>query len=121
MAVIINKGQRTYHLSDGPNKEKRALEPGASIEVSAEEAKPLLAYDDIVDASEVVPQNTQEIERLRAENARLKAEQETLKGSTKQVLDDVPHHKKEPKPQDHHRDHAHAGKAHKPEGKKKGR
>jgi hypothetical protein len=79
MAVIINRGQRAYSLTDGPNGLKRTLEPGASLEVSAEEAKRMLQYNDIVDASDAVPQNAQEIERLKKENARLVAEQEKLR------------------------------------------
>lgn len=81
MAVIINRGQRAYKLADGPNGLKRTLEPGGSLEVTAAEAKTLLGYRDIVDASKAVPQTAQEIERLQAENERLKSERKSLQES----------------------------------------
>lgn len=78
--VIINRGQRTYHVSGG-----RSLPPGGSVELLENEAKSLLGYQDLVDAKKAAPALGQAMDELQAENARLKAEIENLKADFAQA------------------------------------
>ena len=98
--VLLNQGVRTYtlkpivrfdkvKLADGTETtrevvvKQRVLPPGGSIETLDDaEATLYLGYRDIRDAANVVPANSEriksmeaEIERLKADNARLEAAQ----------------------------------------------
>lgn len=69
---VLNRGRRTFHLADG-----KLLKPGQGCEVSAEEAKGLLEYKDLVDARKVV--KLPSTSKIEAENAELKKQNDELK------------------------------------------
>lgn len=88
--VILNRGLRTYHVHTGKVLEEAkgdkpavmeivTLVPQGTVEVGEKEAKNLLGYSDLVDAEKAAPQLAITIEALREENAKLKAELETLR------------------------------------------
>jgi hypothetical protein len=85
--VIQNKGTRTYHLCpqivtgpDGEKQIKRTLLPGGSIETLDDaEAKDLLGYSDLMDASKAAPVLADRISALEKERDALKEEVEDLK------------------------------------------
>lgn len=86
--VVLNQSGQTYRLAPIVTKDKegkeivtqRILRPGTSIEtLDAAEAKHLLGYRGVVDASKVIPIQGNQLEALRKENAELKAQIEDLK------------------------------------------
>jgi hypothetical protein len=78
--IIVNRGTRTYHLMNGPDGESRSIPPGASVEITDEkETKHLLRYHDLHDIKDVAPQTAAKIKAHEAEIERLKAENEKLK------------------------------------------
>jgi len=85
MTVLMNTGQRTFHLREGKDKDgkpvKRSLPPGGSIEaLDAAEAEYLLGYKhEIVDAEKAVKPVADQLAALRKEKADLVEEIAGLK------------------------------------------
>ena len=73
--AILNQGKGKFKLSG-----KRVIPPLGILEVSADEAKKLLNYKVLVDASKAV-RPSKDAAKLKAENASLKAQLEQLKGA----------------------------------------
>jgi hypothetical protein len=117
--VLLNQGVRTYtlkpivrfdkvKLADGTETtrevvvKQRMLPPGGSIETLDDaEATLYLGYRDIRDAANVVPANSEriksmesEIERLKADNARLQAASEPPKTEEAPAPEAAPSKKK---------------------------
>lgn len=82
--IVVNRGKRIYSLDKGADGKPRTLLPGGSIEtLDDKEAAHLLRYTDIEDINTVSPQMSaridatqREIDRLTAENAKLRKQQE---------------------------------------------
>jgi hypothetical protein len=78
--TVYNRSQRRYRL-ENPNEPKKVLwlEPGASAEVSADEAKKLMAYDGVIDPAKLVKgktadQDKETIQTLKNKIADLEAQ-----------------------------------------------
>ncbi len=94
--MILNRGPRSYHLLDGT-----ILGPGLSAEVSEAEAKGLLDYKDLVDASKIV--KSPSTDALRKENAELRRQLEAAKRGEGAPEDEPePTHTLEKEPPAHH-------------------
>lgn len=78
---IYNKGKRPYITKSG------TIEPGKSLAVTPAEAKQLLAYGDLVDASTFIPGTASETAKLRAENVELKKQLKALEGAGGEELE----------------------------------
>lgn len=80
LVTVLNRGRRSYHLTDG-----RILGPGEGLTVSADEAKSLQNYREVVDASKLVkvPQNDEAVKKLKKENDELAKENAELKKGKK--------------------------------------
>lgn len=85
---LLNRGAAPILLKD-----KRVLLPNAkkALEVSESEAKSLLMYPQVIDASKLVDHEppSKELERLRGENKRQKSEIEGLKKDLKAAHDKI--------------------------------
>jgi hypothetical protein len=73
--TLYNQGPRTFHTQSG------VLAPLHSLTVPESEAKDLLGYPEVIDLAKMSPKQSETIDTLRAENARLKVEIEKLKGA----------------------------------------
>ena len=59
MATLLNKGPRAYHTKSG------ILEPHGTLEVSAEDAKDLLAYRDVTELKTKSEAKTAQVEESK--------------------------------------------------------
>lgn len=73
---ILNRGAAPHIIRMKPKR--TVLAPGQAAEVSPEEAKRLLAYPGMVDMAKMIPGQEDELGKLQAENAALKAQLKDL-------------------------------------------
>lgn len=73
LVSIYNKGGRVFRTSRGP------LAPDAKLLLPEAEAKALLCYPEVIETGKMSARDSRTISQLREENAKLKAELESLK------------------------------------------
>lgn len=73
---ILNRGAAPHVIRMKPKR--TVLAPGMAAEVSAEEAKRLLAYPELVDMAKIIPGQEDDIAKLQKENEELKAKLASL-------------------------------------------
>lgn len=99
--VVFNRGKMTYTLRPGPDGLARTLGPGQTIEaLDEQEAKDLLDYFDIVDASSMLPATKDpEADRLRNRIRELTNENADLRRRLGELMAKTPAPATESEPQ----------------------
>jgi hypothetical protein len=84
--LIFNRGKRPFVLKSGPKGEKRVLMPGQTIRpLDEKEAKMLLSYErECIEAGAVSDKNDRQIKELEATIEKLKADNAKLKATAKE-------------------------------------
>lgn len=85
--TLLNRGQRSYEVANGADGKSRRHGPGTTMEYSAEEAKKMAGYRDLVDISKLPGQV--DVGAIKAESVRLTAENAVLKAQL-QALQTAP-------------------------------
>lgn len=91
--TLLNRGQRSYDLANGADGKARRHGPGATMTYSAEEAKRMEGYKELVDITKLPGQV--DVTALKAENAKLLAENAGLKAQLEALQDTIAAPKKE--------------------------
>lgn len=85
--TLLNRGQRSYDLTNGADGKARRHGPGATMTYSAEEAKRMEGYKELVDITKLPGQV--DVAALKAENAKLLAENTGLKAQLQALQDTI--------------------------------